>query len=190
MIEKGLRFTEMRRDDWMGLMRWVFGSLGLVALLVGCKYPLEVRKDKAELVFYLEEFPQSAADYDKVGELSYFRANPIKAFVRKEPIFIANSGMLKNTELVDLEDGTIAMILNFTTLGSREIEEITTYNRDRRIFIVAWELDISQTNAPSYLCIGASYINRTVAAEAMQFTPDAERAEAERLVELINKTLE
>ena len=75
MLEKGLRFTEMRRNDWMGVMRWVFGGLGLAALLVGCKYPLEVRQDKAELAFYIEEFSQPGV---QVLEMSYYRANPTK----------------------------------------------------------------------------------------------------------------
>ena len=51
---EGLRFTEMRRGDWMGVMRWFFGGLGLVVLLAGCKYPVDVRRDKAELAFYIE----------------------------------------------------------------------------------------------------------------------------------------
>tara|TARA_A100001234_G_scaffold198113_1_gene188639 strand:+ start:35 stop:607 length:573 start_codon:yes stop_codon:yes gene_type:complete len=187
MLEKGLRFTEMRRNDWMGVMRWVFGGLGLAALLVGCKYPLEVRQDKAELAFYIEEFSQPGV---QVLEMSYYRANPTKVTVNPRPVLVANSGMLKNTELIDSSDGLFAMQLNFTTRGQRLMEELTTYYRDRRLFIVAAQSDSSQTNGVSSRCIGAAYIQQTIQAEAMQFTPDAERAEAERLVELINKTLE
>ena len=98
--------------------------------------------------------------------------------------------MLKNTELIDSSDGLFAMQLNFTTRGQRLMEELTTYYRDRRLFIVAAQSDSSQTNGVSSRCIGAAHIQQTIQAEAMQFTPDAERAEAERLVELINKTLE
>ena len=187
LFGEGLRFTEMRRGDWMRVMRWFFGGLGLVVLLAGCNYPLDVRRDKAELAFYIEEFAQPGV---QVLEMSYYRANPTKVTVGPRPVLVGNSGMLKSTELVGSSDGLFAMQLNFTTRGQRLMEELTTYYRDRRLFIVAAQSDSSQTNGVSSRCIGTAYIRQTIQADAMQFTPDAERPEVERLVELINKTLE
>ena len=182
-------FSLQKWGEKIGLrvMRWVFGFLGLAVLLAGCNYPLEVRKDKAELAFYIEEFAQPGV---QVLEMSYYRANPTMVTVQPRPVLVANSGMLNSAELVDSPDGLFAMQLNFTTRGQRLMEELTTYYRDRRLFIVAAQSDSSQTNGVNSRCIGAAYIRQTIQAEAMQFTPDAERPEVERLVELLNKTLQ
>ena len=89
-------------------MRWILGVLGLALSLVGCNYPLEVRKDKAELAFYMEEFAQPGV---QVMEMSYYRANPTKVTVQPRPVLVANSGMLDSAELVDSPDGLFAMQL-------------------------------------------------------------------------------
>ncbi len=169
------------------MTRWATSWVALLLFLGGCNYPIEVRRDKAELAFYIEETAQPGV---QVLEMTYFRSNPIKVTVQPRPALVANNGMLKSVELIDSPDGLFSMQLNFTSRGQQLLEQLTTFYRDRRLFIIAAQSDSSQTNGVSSRCIGAAYIRQTVRAEAMQFTPDAERAEAERLVELLNKTLE
>jgi hypothetical protein len=110
--------------------------------------------------------------------------------VAPKPVLVGDPGMLKETQVINTQDGLHAIQLNFTTRGQALMEYLTTNYRDRRLYVVVAQSDQSKTNGVNSRCIGVSYIRGTVRGSTMIFTPDASREESESIVELVNKTLE
>mgnify|MGYP007063836269 CR=1 FL=1 len=167
-------------------MKFAFITLLIFFLFWGCKYPVETKRDKAQFAFYVEEFPQQGV---KTMLLEVYRENPKTVHVAPKPILVGDSGMLKETHMIDTQDGLHALQINFTTRGQALMEYLTTNFRNRRLYIILAQSDASKTNGVNSRCIGASYIRQTMRSQSMIFTPDASRSESEDIVELINKSL-
>ena len=161
--------------------------LAAIFLFAGCNYPVETKRNKAQFAFYIEEFPQQGA---KTMLLKVYQASPKMVHVAPKPVLVGGPGMLKETRVINTQDGLHAIQLNFTTRGQALMEYLTTNFRDRRLYVVVAQSDQSKTNGVNSRCIGASYIRQTMRASSMAFTPDASREESESIVELVNKTLE
>ena len=159
----------------------------VIVLISGCNYPVETKRNKAQFAFYIEEFPQQEA---KTMPLKVYQASPKMVHVAPKPVLVGGPGMLKDTQVVDTQDGLHAIQLNFTTRGQALMEYLTTNYRDRRLYVVIAQSDHSKTNGVNSRCIGVSYIRGTVRGSTMIFTPDASREESESIVELVNETLE
>jgi preprotein translocase subunit SecD len=161
--------------------------LAAIFLFAGCNYPVEIKRNKAQFALFIEEFPQQGA---KTMLLKVYQASPKMVHVALKPVLVGGPGMLKETRVVDTQDGLHAIQLNFTVRGQALMEYLTTNYRDRRLYVVVAQSDQSKTNGVNSRCIGASYIRQTLRASSMVFTPDASREESESIVELVNKTLE
>ena len=153
----------------------------------GCNYPVETKSNKAQLAFFIEEFAQQET---KTMLLKVYQASPKMVHVSPKPVLVGDPGMLKETHVINTQDGLHAIQLDFTTRGQALMEYLTTNYRDRRLYVVVAQSDQSKTNGVSSRCIGVSYIRGTVRGSKMIFTPDASREESESIVELVNKSLE
>ena len=162
-------------------------SLAVIVIFTGCNYPIDTKRSKAQFAFFIEEFPQQGK---KTKLLKIYQARPKLVHVDPKPVLVGDPGILKESLLIDTQDGLHAIQLNFTTRGQALMEYLTTNYRDRRLYVVVAQSDQSKTNGVNSRCIGASYIQGTIRASSIAFTPDASRDESERIVRLINKTLE
>lgn len=114
---------------------------------------------------------------DPIGstsEISVFRVSPIRVSVEKSPIL--DEGSLESAELVD-NQGTHQLRLKFTPHGRQMLDTYTTMNRGRRIFIFC--------AFGEHRWLGAPPAGR-VTDGILTFTPDASRAECERIVRGLN----
>jgi len=161
--------------------------LTVIVLSTGCNYPVETKRNKAQIAFFIEEFPQQEAE---TMLLKVYQASPKMVHVAPKPVLVGGPGMLKDSQVVDTQDGLHAIQLNFTTRGQALMEFLTTNYRDRRLYVVVAQSGQSKTNSVNSRCIGVSYIRGTIRSSTMIFTPDASREESESIIELVNETLE
>ena len=159
-------------------------------LVVGCNYAnysVETKRNKAQFALFIEGFPQQGED---TKLLKFYQAKPRLVHINPNPVLRGDSGMITSSRVIDTQDGLHAIQLDFTTLGQSIMEHVTTNYRARRLYVVvAQSDDHSKTNRVKMRCIGAKYIQQTVSAPYMVFTPDASREESENIVKLANKTL-
>ena len=166
-------------------------SASIMIIAVGCNYAnysVETKRDKAQFALFVEGFPQQGED---TKLLKFYQASPRFVHIDPNPVLKGDSGMITASKVIDTQDGLYAIQLDFTTLGQSVMEHITTNFRSRRLYVVvAQSADNSKTNRVEMKCIGAKYIQQTISAPYMIFTPDATREESEDIIKLVNKTLE
>ncbi len=171
-------------------LQLLLSLLSTLILAIGCNYAnysVETKRNKAQFAFFIEGFPRQG---EETKLLKFHQAKPKFIHIDPNPVLKGDSGMLTSSKVIDTEDGLHAIQLDFTTLGQSVMEHITTNYRARRLYVVVAQSDVqSKTNKIIMRCIGAKYIQQTVSAPYMVFTPDASREESENIVNLANKTL-
>ncbi len=152
---------------------YLLGAL-LACALAGCATS-EKSKEKKEATsvrLFLE------SDFDTGGKtetVPIFRASPTLVQIQKTPFL--DEGSLTDAQVVQTVGG-FAIALRFNFHGSLSLENVTTSYRGRRIAVYALFTESRWLAAPM--------ITQTITDGTLVFTPDATRAEAERIVRGLN----
>lgn len=130
------------------------------------------KKQASTLRLFLEVNPGMA---ERGQEVPLFRANPVKVSVEKAEFL--NESNVGQANVLD-EEGVVRIKIQFDKRGSWLLENITASNVGKRIAI------FSQFGETRWLA--APVISRRIGDGLLIFTPDANRAEAERIVRGLN----
>ena len=150
------------------ILPWV-----LIALTAGCAATRnKFKPEETALRLHLEVTPDGTAHNAPVA---IFRASPIFVNVEKDPFL--NEALIQKAEVVD-DLGGFSIRVHFDQKGAWLLENVTTANKGRRIAI------FSQFSATRWLA--APVLMRRITDGILQFTPDATREEADRLVRGLN----
>ncbi len=166
----------------MVIRRWQFNLylLAFLALgfLTGCQ-TAESKKEKllATVRVYLESNVEIA---DLTEVVTVFRSAPMAVNVIKNPFL--NESLLANASLVT-EHGGFALKLEFNGLGRTILEQYSAANPNRRFAIRS---QFGEESNAKDRWLGAPRIPRRITDGVLIFTPDADQAEAEQIVNGLN----
>ncbi len=160
---------------WFGRFNIYFLA---VVMGVGCgchttKHRDKAKKDKdaSTVRLYLEVNPDGS---DRNMPVTIFRASPVSITINKTPFL--TEGDLEQAKLVDTV-GIPSIQLKFKWPdGMRMLEMVTTSYKGQRIAV------FSQFGPGMERWLAAPQITKQVTDGVFSFTPDASRAEAERIV--------
>lgn len=156
----------------------LLGLLLPMLLLAGCSSLWQQSKKEAStLKFHLEANPGPS---ERTGTASVGRARPVYITIELEPCIFETH--IERASVVDTSDGGFVIVIKFTQLGAALLESITSAHRSRRLVIG------SRFTEARWL--GAQEILATNKSGTLIFTPDATRAETERIVRGLNNLLE
>ena len=141
---------------------------GLAAGCAGPKPATSKQKPATTLKFYVETNPDALARHVTV---TVGRNDPFQLVVHDQP-FLSEIFVVE-ANVVDVVGG-FQLALKFDNQGSRLLEQVTTANKSRHMAI------FSQFGSARWLA--APLITRSIPDGRLQFTPDATREEAERIV--------
>jgi len=144
----------------------------LVALAAaGCVSAKHKKHEISSLIsLHLESNPD---DTQTSAPVPILRANPEMVNVETEAFL--DEGSLESARVVD-DLGGFHIHLKFNWEGTMVLDGITTDNQSRRIAVLAkWDKDTRW--------LGAPVIHRRVSDGTFDFTPDATREEADRIVQ-------
>lgn len=149
-------------------------ALIALAILAGCASTEERKKKKEEAVvqLYLE------AEYDtgdKTQVVPIYRASPVPLRIFKQP-FLDNANLIDAAVLDGV--GGFAIRLKFDFHGTLSLEEVSSAHRGSRIAVYA--------EFPEVRWLAAPALQTRIKDGVLTFTPDATRAEAERIVNGLN----
>ena len=146
--------------------------LAVTGLGAGCASAPEAQSDKKKpattLKFYVETNPDST---DRHMVITVGRNDPFQLVVQDQP-FLSEIFVVE-ANVVDVVGG-FQLALKFDGQGGRLLEQYTTSNKSRHLAIFSQFGDARWLAAP--------LITRGIADGKFQFTPDASREEAERIV--------
>jgi preprotein translocase subunit SecD len=145
----------------------------LMALLAGCEsHGGKFRQEVSTLRLHLEVTPDGTA---RNAPVLIYRAGPIYVNVEKDSFL--NEGLIQRADVVNDLAG-FSIRLQYEQKGSWLLENVTTANKGRRIAI------FSQFGEARWLA--APVVVQRISNGTLQFTPDATREEAERIVRGLN----
>lgn len=152
--------------------------LGLLALL-GCqmnKYTQKLTQPKppATLRVHIETNPYPPEQCERIFVL---RSSPIAVHVEKSPFL--NESHVASARVVDTDDGFV-LAIKFNEQGKWLLEQYTTANARRRVAI---RTQFRQTTNVFDRWLAAPRIERGITNGILSFTPDADRDEADTIVE-------
>lgn len=151
----------------------------LFALIVGagCKSAEERKRDKERSSFrvHLEVNPDSTG---RSSPVPIFRERPVLVNVEKVPVL--DEGNIERAWVEDAP-GSFVIKVQFDPSATLLFDGVTASNRGRRIAI------FSQFPEPRWL--GAPLIKKRISDGIVEFTPDATREEAERIVRGLNNVV-
>lgn len=146
--------------------------LAVAGLTAGCssaKPSKDSKKKQATTIkFYVETNPDST---DRHLTIMVGRSDPFQLVIQDQPFL--SEIFIVEANVVDVVGG-FQLALKFDGQGGRLLEQYTTANRSRHLAI------FSQFGDARWL--GAPLITRGITDSKFQFTPDATREEAERIV--------
>lgn len=150
------------------LLPWVW-----IALLAGCEsYGGKFKREASTLRLHLEVTSDGTGHNAPV---QIYRASPLPVNVDKDPFL--NEGLIVKAEVVNDLAG-FSIRVQYEQKGAWLLENVTTANKGRRIAI------FSQFGEARWLA--APVMAQRITDGALQFTPDATREEAERIVRGLN----
>jgi preprotein translocase subunit SecD len=159
---------KMRGTAFNTLLLWM-----LAALLAGCETSGgKFKKEASTLRLHLEVTPDGTGHNAPVP---IYRAHPIYVNVEKDAFL--NEGFIQKAEVVN-DLGGFSIRIQFEQKGVWLLENVTTANKGRRIAIFSQFGDARWLAAPVLV--------QRITDGALQFTPDATREEAERIVRGLN----
>src|ERR1051325_3258877 len=139
------------------------------ALLAGCAASGgKFKKEASTLRLHLEVTPDGTAHNAPVP---IYRAHPVYVNVEKDPFL--SEGYIQKAEVVNDLAG-FSIRVQYEQKGAWLLENVTTANKGRRIAI------FSQFGEARWLA--APILGQRITDGVLQFTPDASREEAERIV--------
>ena len=158
------------------LVRFNAFLLALAVLLgAGCKSP-EERKDLSSLQIHIEVNPDGT---DRSGPVTVGRSVPFRVNVDK--MSFLSERHLKEASVVEVMGG-FAIRLQFEQKGTWLLEQYSSVLRGKRVVILAWWEGQGRW-------LGAPRLERHIANGVLEFTPDATREEADRIVDGLNKAV-
>jgi len=149
----------------------------VLGLVVGCQTGSVSTKKKADkeastLRLHVTVYPDGSGRSIMVP---IYRAAPTMVNVEKTPVL--NEGDLAQAAVTNILGG-FSIYLQFNERGTRILEMTTVANRDQRLAIFSQFGDARWLAAP--------VITQRITNGVLLFTPDATRAEAERIVRGLN----
>ena len=147
--------------------------------LLGCqvnKYTQKITQPKppATLRVHIETNPYPP---DQCERIFVLRTAPVAVNVEKKPFL--NESHIASAKVVDTDEGFV-MSVNFNDQGRWLLEQYTTANSKRRLAI---RTQFRQTTNVFDRWIAAPRIARGITNGILTFTPDADRDEADTIVE-------
>ena len=130
-------------------------------------------KDSSTLRLYLETTPAAP---DRSQEVPLFRTKPVMVTVEKTPFL--DEGNVSQASIVDAEESFLIKI-QFDKHGTWLLENMTATSVGKRVAIFSQFGD-------SQRWLAAPVLTRRISDGVLTFTPDASRAEAERIVSGLN----
>jgi hypothetical protein len=148
----------------------------LVALLAigsttGCK-SFGKKKEVTTLRFHLEVTPDGT---DKNGPVPINRTDPIYVNVENQPFL--SEGSITKASVIDVMGG-FAIFIQFDRQGTWLLEQYSVANKGRRVAIMSQFGEVRWLAAP--------IMTKRINDGTFVFTPDATRAEADRIVRGLN----
>jgi hypothetical protein len=150
--------------------------------LSGCKSWGYRQKQPDILLAIHAEYPQNRNNVN-VMAISVFRANPRIISITREPVLAFFPKTLKDAKLVELEGGILEISLELTSLGTKAYQDVLTRYRQQRLFVLVFRPNPKDKKKPLMRCIGVLRNEGQPNIQSIQFTPDAEEAEAIEIVE-------
>ena len=149
--------------------------VGILAGGTGCKSSEEKAKEKeaSSLRIFLEASSELIGD--KTAVVPVFRDAPVLVRITKEPIL--DEGHLTDARVVDLVGG-FAIQVKYDFRGTLTLESVTSSYRGQRLVIYSLFTEGRWLAAPK--------ITSSIKDGTLLFTPDATRAETERIVRGLN----
>ena len=160
----------------------IFNVILLFALfLSGCKSWGYRQKQPDVMVAIFAEYPPNRNV--AVMQISVFRSNPRIISIAQEPVLTLIPKTLKDAQLVELEGGILEVSLELTSLGAKAYQDVLTRYRQQRLFVLVSRRDPKDKKKTLMRCIGVLRNEGQPNIQRIQFTPDAEEAEAIEIVE-------
>jgi len=153
-------------------------ALALLVTVAGCQSP-EKKQDKelATLRLHMEVSPDDMGLSEKVP---VFRASPVIINVSRAPFL--TEGDVAEARVLDDSLGGFALSVKFEQMGARLLEQYTATNPGRRVAIYCQFGEKGE----EHRWLAAPIIGRRISDGLISFTPDATRAEAERIAKALN----
>lgn len=148
-------------------------------LLAGCASTAEskAKKEVSRLTFHVETNASGTARHATV---QIYRAHPIPVRVREDASL--DEGFMRAAEIVAVDEhGGFGIKITFNEEGARRLDVLTLEHRGRRVAIAAVWTEARWLAAP--------LISKRITDGVFIFTPDASRAEAERIVHGLNNMI-
>jgi len=160
----------------MRIRSHVFNTYLLIALVAlfgatACK-SFGKKKEASTLRLHLEVGSDGS---DRITQVTVNRENPIYVTVEKEPFLTEH--YVKNAAVLDAMGG-FSIFVQFDQKGAWLLEQYSTANKGRRVVIGSQFGDTRWLAAPLF--------TKRITDGTLVFTPDATRAEAERIVKGLN----
>jgi len=164
-------------------LRFNIYFLALAALFMGCKSDSAGKSEKksqdkelSTIRLHLEVNPDGT---DRTATVTVYRANPMLVGMWRAPFL--DESYLDEASVVE-DPGGFSIRLKFDyPRGTRFLEMATTSYKGQRIIV--------ESAFPEIRCLAAPIINRRIMDGVFEFTPDATRAETERIVRGLNNLI-
>jgi len=169
--------------SWLGNINGFFCVAALACLLGGCKTTEEKQRDKVQTIlrFHLEVNPDGS---DRNAPVPVYRQRPEMVNVENAPFL--DSASITEAAVVDMEGG-FGIRIQLDIHGSRVLENVTASNLGKRFAIYAiFPKDDPKNKVQETRWLAAPRITRRIANGIIVFTPDATRAECERMILGVN----
>ena len=148
-------------------------AVAMALLVTGChSSEKKKKKDMTMIELHLEVNPDGASDNKPVP---IFREHPI--YVNVEDAAFVDTPDVESARIVE-DMGGFMIQLKFNWRGTQLLNSITTANRGKRIAVFAV--------FPEGRWLASPVVHRSISDGTFTFTPDATRAEAERIVKGLN----
>ena len=165
---------------------WINIFLLQLVFLTGCNTLDWNSAPKIRMAFFVEQEPNRG---EPVVEMKILRSQPRTVHVASSPVLELGESVLEAAALREGRDGVLSFELYFTSRGSLLLQEITTRFRQQRLYVVVAMPDKTDQKKMTSRCIGVVFIENTVNAQMLKFTPDADVEETVSIVKQLNKAI-
>ena len=151
-------------------------AAALLLTMAGCKTAdSKEKKVMSTLRLHMEARPDP---FGRTETAEVYRQSPVSFTIDKTPFL--TEGNVKEAKVIDVTGG-FALQVQFDRQGSWLLEQYTAGNRTKHIVVASqfFEPDEEKINSGRFLA--APQINNHITDGVLIFTPDATRAEAERI---------
>ena len=157
-----------------------------LVFLTGCSTLDRISAPEIRMAFFVEQEPNRG---EPVVEMKILRSQPRTVHVAASPVLELGESVLEAAALREGRDGVLSFELYFTSRGSLLLQEITTRFRQQRLYVVVAMPDKTDQKRMTSRCIGVVFVENTVNAQMLKFTPDADVEETVNIVKQLNKAI-